>query len=31
MLINELGRLEGRNVPVLDDYHMVNAPDIHES
>ncbi len=31
MLLNELGRLEGNNVLVLDDYHVVNSPDIHES
>ena len=31
MLLNELGRLEGNNVLVLDDYHLVNTPDIHES
>jgi LuxR family maltose regulon positive regulatory protein len=31
MLLNELGELEGRTVLVLDDYHVVNAPAIHES
>ena len=31
MLLNELGQLEGNNVLVLDDYHVVNSPDIHES
>ena len=31
MLLNELGRLEGNNVLVLDDYHLVTGPDIHES
>ena len=30
MLLNELSTLRGDNVLVLDDYHLLNAADIHE-